>query len=111
MPDAALPLSFRCILGVATGERPGEMVVATTHGGLVLRNLRDAAAASDRLRRLILAHRAAQKLHEASVDTKVYLAAHGWFNRMLRPELKKLGWKCVRDGGDSYWSFRVYEYR
>ena len=27
------------------------------------------------------------------------------------PELKKLGWKCVRDGGDSYWSFRVYEYR
>jgi broad specificity phosphatase PhoE len=53
---------------------------------------------------------AAQKLHEASEDAKVYLAAHGWFNRMLRPELKKLGWKCVRDGGDSYWSFRVYEY-
>ena len=54
---------------------------------------------------------AAQKLHEASEDAKVYLAAHGWFNRMLRPELKKLGWRCVRDGGDSYWSFRVYEYR
>ena len=54
---------------------------------------------------------AAQKLHTASVDTKVYLAAHGWFNRMLRPELKKLGWKCVHDGGDSYWSYRIYEYR
>ncbi|MEZ5952712.1 MAG: histidine phosphatase family protein [Hyphomonas sp.] len=54
---------------------------------------------------------AAQKLHEASVDAKVYLAAHGWFNRMLRPELKKLGWKCVHDGGDSYWSYRIYEYR
>jgi broad specificity phosphatase PhoE len=36
---------------------------------------------------------AAQKLHEASEDAKVYLAAHGWFNRMLRPELKKLGWE------------------
>ena len=54
---------------------------------------------------------AAQKLHEASEAGKVYLAAHGWFNRMLRPELKKLGWRCVRDGGDSYWSFRIYEYR
>ena len=57
------------------------------------------------------AAQAAQKLHDASEDTKVYLAAHGWFNRMLRPELKKLGWKCAYDGGDSYWSFRVYEYR
>ncbi len=54
---------------------------------------------------------AAAKLHEASDGAKVYLAAHGWFNRMLRPELKRLGWQCVRDGGDSYWSFRVYEYR
>lgn len=54
---------------------------------------------------------AAKILHEASEDTKVYLAAHGWFNRMLRPELKKLGWTCVRDGGDAYWSFRIYEYR
>ena len=54
---------------------------------------------------------AATKLHEASEAGKVYLAAHGWFNRMIRPELKKLGWKCTYDGGDSYWSFRVYEYR
>jgi hypothetical protein len=30
---------------------------------------------------------------------------------MLRPELRRLGWTCVQDGGDSYWSFRVYEYR
>ncbi len=54
---------------------------------------------------------AAAILHQASEAGKVYLAAHGWFNRMLRPELKKLGWRCVRDGGDRYWSYRVYEYR
>lgn len=54
---------------------------------------------------------AALRLHQAAEAGKVYLAAHGWFNRMMRPELKKLGWKCTYDGGDAYWSFRVYEYR
>jgi len=54
---------------------------------------------------------AALRLHEASGQGKVYLAAHGWFNRMLRPELRRLGWVCVEDGGDRYWSYRVYEYR
>ncbi len=54
---------------------------------------------------------AAVKLHDASENhPTVYLAAHGWFNRMLRTELKKLGWKCVRDGGDNYWSHRTYEF-
>ena len=57
----------------------------------------------------VRAAEAAAKLHAASEGHKVYLAAHGWFNRMLRPELKKLGWRCVHDGGDSYWSHRVYE--
>ena len=41
----------------------------------------------------------------------VVLAAHGWFNRMLRPQLKKRGWVNVHDGGDKYWSFRVYAKR
>jgi broad specificity phosphatase PhoE len=54
---------------------------------------------------------AAAKLDEASGEGKVYLAAHGWFNRMIRPEMKKLGWKCAFDGGDAYWSFRVYEFK
>jgi broad specificity phosphatase PhoE len=54
---------------------------------------------------------AALRLHEASQQGKVYLAAHGWFNRMLRPELRKLGWICVADGGDRYWSYRVFEFR
>lgn len=57
------------------------------------------------------ARAAALKLHESAENAKVYLAAHGWFNRMLRPELRRLGWVCVKDGGDSYWSYRVYEYR
>lgn len=54
---------------------------------------------------------AAQRLHEAAAGQSVYLAAHGWFNRMLRRPLRKLGWVCVYDGGDKYWSYRVYEYR
>ena len=53
---------------------------------------------------------AAEKLIAAAEEGgDVLLAAHGWFNRMLRPEMKKRGWACRRDGGDSYWSFRVYE--
>jgi broad specificity phosphatase PhoE len=54
---------------------------------------------------------AALVLHEASEGKTVYCAAHGWFNRMLRRPMKNLGWVCVRDGGDGYWSFRIYEYR
>ncbi|MEL6568971.1 MAG: histidine phosphatase family protein [Pseudomonadota bacterium] len=56
------------------------------------------------------AGRAADHLHEASRKGKVYLAAHGWFNRMLRPELRARGWREVQNGGDAYWSFRVFEY-
>lgn len=38
----------------------------------------------------------------------VVLCAHGWFNRMMRPVLLSWGWKCVYDGGDTYWSYRKY---
>jgi broad specificity phosphatase PhoE len=41
----------------------------------------------------------------------VVLAAHGWFNRMLRPQLRRRGWSCVHDGGDKYWSYRIYDKR
>ena len=54
---------------------------------------------------------AAATLHETSKGKTVYLAAHGWFNRMIRRPLQKHGWVCVRDGADGYWSYRVYEYR
>jgi broad specificity phosphatase PhoE len=39
----------------------------------------------------------------------VILLGHGWFNRMMRPVLKRAGWRCVVDGKDDYWSFRRYE--
>ncbi|MES1158874.1 MAG: histidine phosphatase family protein [Terricaulis silvestris] len=41
----------------------------------------------------------------------VMLCAHGWFNRMMRPVLKRQGWRCIYDGGDGYWAYRVYEKR
>ena len=50
-------------------------------------------------------------LGEAQAEFDVVLAAHGWFNRMLRPQLKKRGWANVHDGGDKYWSFRIYQKR
>lgn len=52
---------------------------------------------------------AAEKLVQAAQSGGVSLFAHGWFNRMLRPELQRQGWTCVRDGGDGYWSWRRYE--
>jgi broad specificity phosphatase PhoE len=58
------------------------------------------------------AAKAAQVLAEtAGAGKDVVLAAHGWFNRMMRPHLLSRGWKCVKDGGDAYWSFRIYEKR
>lgn len=59
----------------------------------------------------VRATEAARHLHDAAEGQSVYLAAHGWFNRMLRRPLRRLGWVCVYDGGDKYWSYRVYEYR
>ncbi|WP_429911044.1 histidine phosphatase family protein [Glycocaulis sp.] len=55
------------------------------------------------------AEEAAAILIEAAQHGDVALFAHGWFNRMLRPVLKRHGYVCVRDGGDDYWSWRKYE--
>lgn len=54
---------------------------------------------------------AAEYLHNRALEGKVFLAAHGWFNRMIRTELRKRGWRVVRDQGDRYWGYRKYEYR
>jgi len=54
---------------------------------------------------------AAEALHSHAEVGKVYLAAHGWFNRMIRKELRRIGWTCVHNGGDSYWSYREYHWR
>ncbi len=59
----------------------------------------------------IRAREAARLLQDVSEEGKVFLAAHGWFNRMIRKELRKLGWKCVYNGGDKYWAWRQYEYK
>lgn len=50
-------------------------------------------------------------LIQAAQSGPVVACAHGWFNRMMRPHMKRAGWRCVRDGGDYYWSYRQYEFR
>ncbi len=40
---------------------------------------------------------------------RVLVCAHGWINRMMRPVLLSRGWRCIVDGGDSYWSTRQFE--
>ncbi len=57
------------------------------------------------------ARAAAHLVETAGEGRDVVLAAHGWFNRMLRPHLKKHGWENVHDGGDKYWSYRIYQKR
>ncbi len=47
--------------------------------------------------------------NEASGGKMLFVAAHGWFNRMIRPALIKRGFKCVEDHGDLHWSYRRYE--
>lgn len=59
----------------------------------------------------VRARQATDRLIEAAAAGPVVLCAHGWFNRMMRPHLRGSGWTCVRDGGDTYWSWRRYEYR
>jgi broad specificity phosphatase PhoE len=39
----------------------------------------------------------------------VLLCGHGWFNRMMRPVLKRQGWREVENRGDRFWSYRRYE--
>ena len=62
-----------------------------------------------RLQAEIRAEEAVAILMEAAQHGDVALFAHGWFNRMMRPVLKRHGYVCVRDGGDDYWSWRKYE--
>lgn len=53
---------------------------------------------------------AASMLEEHANGGKlVYVAAHGWFNRMIRVELKRRGWRCTENQGDLHWRFRRFE--
>ncbi len=58
------------------------------------------------------ARQAAERLlAEVKNDQVVMLVAHGWFNRMIGQELKKLGWACTDDGGFKHWAVRLFEPR
>lgn len=58
----------------------------------------------------IRAEKAADVLSDhASGGKMLFVAAHGWFNRMIRPALKRRGFKCVEDHGDLHWSYRRFE--
>lgn len=52
---------------------------------------------------------AAQLVNYAQSDGTVALFAHGWFNRMMRPHILAHGFKLIYDGGDTHWSYRVYQ--
>jgi broad specificity phosphatase PhoE len=53
---------------------------------------------------------AGARLEELARGKKLLvLCAHGWFNRMVRRVLRARGWRCVYDGGDSYWAWRRFE--
>lgn len=56
------------------------------------------------------AEKAAGVLSEDAKGGKmVFVAAHGWFNRMMRPAFKRRGFICVEDHGDLHWSYRRFE--
>lgn len=98
------PLPPPCLYGLKVLPRTWNILARTAW--LAGHTLDGESHAGARIR----ARLAAGRLHEAAAAGKVYLAAHGWFNRMLRPELRRLGWICLQDGGDAYWSYRIYHY-
>lgn len=52
----------------------------------------------------------ADRLAEYANDGDVLLCAHGWLNWMIDRQLRKAGWvRTERDGGNHYWSWRIYE--
>jgi len=58
----------------------------------------------------VRAERMCEKLGDHADGGKlVFVAAHGWFNRMLKGSLKDRGWKCVSQNGDLHWSHRRFE--
>ena len=58
------------------------------------------------------ARRAAMSLDDIAAEGRdVLVLAHGFFNGMVGWELKRLGWKLVRDEGFRYWSARRFEKR
>lgn len=48
---------------------------------------------------------------EAGGSKFLFVAAHGWYNRMMRAPLKRRGFVCTEDHGDLHWSYRRFERR
>jgi broad specificity phosphatase PhoE len=56
------------------------------------------------------ADEAARQLIElAAGGQDVLVVAHGFFNGMVGLSLRRLGWRCVQDGGFRYWAARRFE--
>ncbi|HXI86288.1 MAG TPA: histidine phosphatase family protein [Parvularculaceae bacterium] len=54
----------------------------------------------------------AERLGEHARGGDVLLCAHGFLNWMLDRRLKRAGWRQISsDGGNHYWSWRIYEAR
>jgi hypothetical protein len=54
------------------------------------------------------AERAAEKLAAAAEENpKVLLTAHGFLNRYIKKNLKKMGWKVVEDTGSNYFGTTI----
>jgi broad specificity phosphatase PhoE len=52
---------------------------------------------------------AEQLIALAAGGQDVLVVAHGFFNTMVGLALRRRGWRCVEDGGFSYWSARRFE--
>ncbi len=52
---------------------------------------------------------ARQLIALAASGQDVLLVAHGFINFMIGRALRRLGWRCVADGGYAYWSARRFE--
>lgn len=54
--------------------------------------------------------RIADRLAAHAATGDVLLCAHGYLNWMIDQQLRKNGWvRTERDGGNHYWSWRIYE--
>jgi broad specificity phosphatase PhoE len=54
---------------------------------------------------------ARQLVRLAAGGQDVLVVAHGFFNSMVGLALRRLGWRCVADGGFKYWSARRFEWQ
>lgn len=52
----------------------------------------------------------AARLADYAQDGDVLLCAHGYLNWMIDQQMRREGWvRTERDGGNHYWSWRIYE--